>query len=115
VEERTKKVSFIGTFGGISANRFPALAPPFSVVAPLTDGLGDATADLVVVALSTGDEAYTFRSQLHFPDKLAEVLYHARLRQCSFPAPGDYQFTLLIDGEWVAQRRVRIHQKEEES
>ena len=112
VEERTKKVSFIGTFTRLSASRFPALAPPFSVVAPLTDGLGDATADLVVAALSTGEEAYTFRSQLSFPDKLAEVLYHARLHQCSFPAPGDYQFTLLIDGEWVAQRRLRLRQKE---
>ena len=33
-----------------------------------------------------------------------------------FKMPGpDRQFTLTIDGEWVAQRRIRIYAREEES
>lgn len=115
VEERTKKVSLIGTFTGIAMEQFPSVAPPFSVVATVTDGLGEAPVDLVVVNLNTGEENYVFRGRCQFPDKLAEVSIHVRMNQCSFPAPGMYQFTLLVDGEWVAQRRIRIRQKEEES
>jgi len=48
----------------------------------------------------------------HFPDKLAEVVFSTRLRGIVFPIPRYYQFTLLADGEWVAQRRLRIERKE---
>ena len=113
VEERTKKVSLIGTFTGIGANRFPAVAQPFSVIAVLTDGQGTATIELVVSRLDTGEVVFTHSGQLDFPDKLAEVTYHIRLRQCSFPAPGQYQFTLLVDREWVCHRRMRLSLREE--
>ncbi len=112
VEEKTRKVSLIGTFAAIAASSFPAMAQPFSVFVVLTDGLGDATIELVITRLDSGDEVFSYRGQLHFPGKLAEVSFHARLRQCSFPAPGQYQFTLLIDGEWIAHRRIQVYSKE---
>ncbi len=115
VEERTKKVSLIGTFTGIGVDRFPVIAQPFCAFAVLTDGLGDVTRDLIGSHLDTGEEAFAHRSQVRFPDKLTEVRFLARLRQCSFPAAGLYQFTLLANGEWVAQRRLRVYQREAES
>src|SRR5207302_8541885 len=109
VEERTKKASLIGTFTQISATQFPVVAQPFSVFAVLTDGFGDAAVvELVVMRLDTGEDIYRYRSQLRFPDKLAEVSVLFRLRQCSFPAAGIYQFTLVVDGERVAQRRLHV-------
>ena len=112
VEERTRKVSLIGTFTGIAANRFPVIAQPFSVFAVLTDGLGDATMGLSILRLETDEEIFVYHTPVHFPDKLAEVSFHARLRQCSFPAAGHYLFTLLVDREWVAQRRIQVYTKE---
>jgi hypothetical protein len=109
IEERTRKVSLIGSFSGLSAADFPALAQPFSVFSVLTDSLGDGTIDLVVSSLDNGEQIHSYRSELHFPDKLAEVVFHARLRQCSFPRAGEYQFTLFADGEWLAQRRLRVY------
>src|SRR5260370_42492605 len=85
LEERTKKVSLIGTFTGLSADRFPALILPFSVYAVLTDALGDVTMDLVVTRLDTGQELYSYRGMLHFAEKLAEVAFHVRLRDFRFP------------------------------
>jgi hypothetical protein len=102
VEERTKKVSLIGTFAGIRVTSFPALVDPFSAFAVLTDGSGEVTMTLVVSRLDTGENVFSYGSQLRFPGPLAEVQYHLRLKQCSFPAAGHYQFTLLADGEWVA-------------
>ncbi len=115
IEERTKKASLIGSFTGLAASQFPVTAQPFSVFAVLTDGHGDGIMDLVLTRLDTGEEVLAFQSRLHFPELLAEVRFLIRLRQCSFPAPGTYQFTLLVDGEWVGQRRFRVYQREEET
>jgi hypothetical protein len=37
---------------------------------------------------------------------LSEIRLNLRVRHCSFPASGYYQFSLLADGEWLAQRRI---------
>src|SRR5437868_1545936 len=113
VEERTKKVSLIGTFTGLGVPEFPAQPPPFSVFAILTDGLGDATMELDVTHMETNDSIFSHSGVLNFPDKVAEVAYHMRLRQCVFPAAGLYQFTLTVNGEWAAQRRLRVYKRRE--
>ena len=71
-------MSLIGTFTGLSADRFPALVLPFSVYAVLTDAIGDVTMDLVVTRLESGEELHTYRGVLHFGEKLAEVAFHVR-------------------------------------
>jgi hypothetical protein len=109
VEERTKKVSLIGTFTGLKVADFPATPPPFSVFAILTDAVGDVTINLSMTHLATNAEVPVHQARLRFPEKLAEVMYHMRLHHCMFPAPGLYQFTLLADGEWVAHRRLRVY------
>ena len=114
VEEGTRKASLIGTFLGLRARRFPATAQPFSVFAVLTDGLGDATMELTVTHADTNAVVFRRQDRLHFADKLAQVRYHARLLDCRFPAPGSYQFTLLADGEWVAQQRLHVHLVEDQ-
>jgi hypothetical protein len=65
--------------------------------------------ELVVVRLDTGEEVYSRRHVVRFSDKLAEWRLHLRVRDCAFPVPGHYQFTLLADGEWLAQRRVYVY------
>jgi hypothetical protein len=114
IEERTKKVSLVGMFTGLGVTDFPALAPPFSVFALLTDGLGSATIELVLTRLENNDQIYSHTGSLTFPDKVAEVASHLRLRRCVLPAPGLYQFTLMVDGEWAAQRRLRVYKLETE-
>jgi hypothetical protein len=111
-EARTKKISLIGSFSGLRGPGFPLLHP-FSVYAALTDGLGEVTVDLVVMELERGEDLYRVRGTLHFADKLAEVNYHLRIKQFQFPRPGIYQFTLFLNGEWAAQRRLRVYQTED--
>jgi hypothetical protein len=111
VEERTKKVSLIGTFTGLAVADFPAHVPPFSAFAVLTDGLGSATMELLATHMDTNEEVYSHQAAITFPDKLTEISYHLRVHQCVFPAPGIYQFTLTLDGEWIAQRRLRVYQR----
>ncbi len=47
--------------------------------------------ELVVTHRETNELSYSHSGSLTFSDKVAEVAYRLRLRQCRFPAPGLYQ------------------------
>ncbi len=115
VEERTRKVSLIGTFTGLGVQAFPATIPPFSVFALLTDSVGEVMMKLIITHMESNEVVYTHRGVLPFVDVVAEVFYHLRLRQRVFSAPGSYLFSLLADAELIAQRRLRVYQREGET
>lgn len=108
VEDGTKRVSLIGTLTKITGGSFPHLAPQFFVFAALMDGLGDATVDVIATRLDTNERIYARQRRVHFSDRLRELHVIFRVADCRFPAPGVYQFTMLVDGEWVAQRRIHV-------
>jgi hypothetical protein len=112
VEEGTKKVSLIGGFSGIRAAEFPFVPLPFCVYAPLTGGQGEAAAELTVTSLETEDEIYSLQRTVRFPDRFTEVRVLYRLTAVQFPEAGIYMFTLLLDGDWIAHRRVRVYSTE---
>ena len=112
VEEGTRKVSLINTFTGLRLSHFPAAPQPFCVYATLTDGQGEGLVELAVTRLETDEEIYSLRRPLRFPDRLTDVGVLFRISGCVFPAPGTYLFTLLLDGDWVAHRRIRVQTRE---
>jgi hypothetical protein len=87
---------------------FPARAR-FDAFAALTDGLGTGIIDLVVRQLETDAELTAQSRELTFPDPLHVVNMRFRFRELSFPAAGSYLFVLLVDGEEIATRRVRVY------
>src|SRR5262245_49033881 len=103
VEEGTRKVSLLGSIARFRGIRFPAVVPSFSLCAVLTDGMGSGTAEVLLTRMDTHASVYIYRESVYLPNRLAQVSFHARFNQFSFPAPGKYQFTLLVDGESVAQ------------
>jgi len=109
VEERTRKISLIGTFNSLRATMFPAFANPFSVWAVLVDREGPAIIKLVVTGLDTDEEIYFQDDPITFPSRLEPFRVHIRLTQFVFPAPGWYEFVLLVDRDSVAQCRVLVH------
>lgn len=108
IEDGTKRASLIGGLTRIEAGNFPYLASPFFVFAALSDGLGDAIVDLIGTRLDTNERVYARRRRVRFSDRLRELHVVFRIEDCRFPAPGYYQFSLLVDGEWVAQRRIHV-------
>jgi hypothetical protein len=112
VEEGSKKVSLIGSFIGIRAAKFPFVPLPFCVFAPLTGGLGDGRVELSVTDLDSNEEIYSLVRALRFPDRFVEVHVLFRLSECEFPQAGSYLVTLLIDGDWIAHRRLRVYSME---
>jgi hypothetical protein len=108
VEEGTKNVSLINAFTVWNIAGLSSAPRPFCAVATLIDGEGDGTIELAITREETEALVFTIQRPIHFPDRLTEVRALCRINGCSFPAVGLYSATLLVDGEWVTQRRFRV-------
>jgi hypothetical protein len=113
VEQGTGNVTLVSAFTKFVVNEFPTPPQKFAVYTALTAGLGDGTIELVVTNLETNEEIHAVQLPVHFADRLTELRVLFRIASCSFPAAGDYQLTLLIDGEWLAQRRIQVEARED--
>jgi hypothetical protein len=111
VEERTRNATLVSTFTKLFADVFPSPSERFALAAVLTGGQGDATLDLVLTQLETGEDTYRMQRQLRFPGRLAEVQIVFHVRDCSFPAPGSYDATLFVDGDPIARRKFAVQQR----
>lgn len=107
-EEGTKNVTLVSLFTSLNVDRFPFQPQKFALFAALTDGLGDGIIEVVVTRLETDERIYMRQYPVHFPDRRVEVRTVFRINECPFPAAGRYQFTLLLDGEWLAQRDLQV-------
>jgi hypothetical protein len=115
VEEGTKSVSLIGTFSKVRGRTFPLTTIPFCVVATLTGAQGEGTVSLNVTDLRTNEEKPVRTERMDFAHRFAELRIAWRLPRFVFPEPGDYVFTLMVDDEWVAQRRIIVRESESEA
>lgn len=114
VEERTRNITLVSTFTKLFAESFPSPPVRFALATVLTGGQGDGTLDLVITHLETDEETSSVRRQLRFPDRLAEVRVVFHVRDCSFPAPGQYEAILLVDGDWITRRKFSVAEREEQ-
>lgn len=107
--------SVIRSFTGQPIQEFPGTGDPFTVFAVLTDAVGEADLELVVSWFGEKEfgEYAKLRGKVRFPDRLQLVECAFRMLQFPFPGPGVYLFTLRLDGEWIAQRTLRVYTKGE--
>jgi hypothetical protein len=115
IEDGTRDVTLVSIFRERLVDGFPSPPQSFTVYAVLTDGLGDAIMEFVISNLETDAEIYRRRFAIRFPDRLVELRLLLRVKKCSFPTPGKYQVTLLVDGDWIAQCHMRIAAPEDRS
>jgi hypothetical protein len=103
------------SFTALELLSFPAPAPPFCVYCTLTDGAGQGRLELIVTKLD--DPSIYSRPvvrSLAFHDRLQMVECVIRVTRCAFPSAGLYLVTLLLDGEWLAQKSIRVYAMENE-
>jgi len=111
VEEGRRNVSHIGSFTAIRPPHLPFVRP-LCAYAVLTGGQEEASVELTLTHMESDEEVYSLRSSVRLPDRLAEVRILFRVSECDFPEAGSYLFTLLIDGDWVAHRRINVRPPE---
>ncbi len=112
VEEGTQNLTLVSCFTKMLVDQFPSQPCPLAAMAAFRDGLGNANIELVITHADSDEEVYSYRGTIQFPDRLTEVRAIVRINNCTFPTPGRYQFTLLIDGEGGAQRQIRVALRE---
>jgi hypothetical protein len=112
IEERTRNATLVNHITRFPGRTFPTPPQSFVVYAVLTDGLGDATMSLVASRLDTFEDIAVHEWPKAFSDPLRDIRLVLRLAHLSFPAPVRYQFSLLADGEWVAQCVLQVTAEE---
>src|SRR5262245_59601941 len=88
---------------------FPYLFPQLCVFLQLTDAEGEGPAWVSVRPAETDTEV--FRSPQHriqFPDRLHLQRTIFRLRRCCFPSRGLYFVEFYLDGQWIADRTLKL-------
>jgi hypothetical protein len=109
VDQQSRNPSPINIFTGLAVEGFPSDAQRFSVFAALTDSKGDGHLELRAIRLDTGEQFYAQQYPIHFPDRAIVVNVNIRVRAIRFAVPGVYEFLLLVDGNLVAQRKLRVY------
>jgi hypothetical protein len=109
VDHRTRNPTPISISTGLAVSSFPSEPQRFSLFAALTNGRGDAILRLIASRLDTGEPIYEYEHPLQIRDPLLIVNASIRLRRIVVPAPGLYEFVLLIDKDPIAQRTLRVY------
>jgi len=115
VEEKTRNVTLVNCFTHRTVDHFPSEFVPFVAFAVLSDGAGEIPLELVVERLDTLEEIHRVSLTGHFANPLQTVRCTLRIRNCAFPLAGHYQVSLLADSEVLAQRRLVLLPKENDS
>jgi hypothetical protein len=108
VEERTGKPSLIRCFDRLVVSDFPSQPRDFSLAAELTGGRGRGRVSVDMTRPDTGESIPWTYADVYFRDPLFVVRYRTRLTDCTFPVPGGYTVSLLVDGELAGQRILQI-------
>lgn len=108
VEEATRNVTLANSFQRLGVDSFPSPPTPFFAYTVLTDGLGDMRLDLVVSQCDTLDRIYLRSFKITMNDPLRQLRVWWRIRSCSFPVAGRYEFGLQADGELITQSVLEV-------
>ena len=115
VEEGTKSVTLVNSFSYRLASSFPTEPIQFTVVAFITDGLGDIRLEVVINRLDNLGEIYRRGKSFQVSDPLSVFRFETRVRSCSFPIPGRYEVNLFAGDEVIARRTILIRPLENNS
>jgi hypothetical protein len=114
VEERTRKLSLIGTFWSLAVDDgFPTGPVPITVVVRLVGGLGDIPLTLTV-GLESGlelDDVHEISGTVTFRDRFRPTNFVARLRSLEFQVPGHYHFFLRAGDAELAHTTLRVYDR----
>jgi hypothetical protein len=110
VEEGTHNITPVNCFNVREVTELPGTTT-FFALAWLANGMGKLAAELVVERLDNLEETYRVNRSLEFPDRLRDMRFSARIRDCHIPIAGAYQVSLVIDGETIASRKFHIRKR----
>ena len=109
-EFRTNKKSLIGIFEEIHLPSFPAHYPRIAVYVNLTDAHGQYVLEMRLIN-EKGDEFGRGKTPgVNIENPLATCEFALQVQNLVFPAPGQYEFQIFANGEFIATKAFRVKQ-----
>lgn len=113
-DQKTGKKSLIGIFNRIWAQSFPAPHPELHIFISLTNGHGHYKCSLQCLNESNGQIISKAEGDIDFEDPRQVIEADFNLRGLVFPAPGQYSFEFLCNGNPLLHRRFTVDQAKTE-
>ena len=108
-DAQTGKKSLIGVFHELRADRFPAVHPTLWIYANLTNARGKYKIEIQMVDVERNNVlGKGTPPEIEIPGPLQTTEISAQLRNVALPAPGTYEFLLMVNGELLATKAVRV-------
>lgn len=108
VDPTSRNLTLNECFRTLSVAGLPSASQPFAVVAYLANGVGRYSFAVRVARLDTMAVIYSSGAEIAFPGRLEEVRFVFRVERCVFPGEGDFEVSLWIGGELLAQTPFRV-------
>ncbi|MBI3410102.1 MAG: hypothetical protein HY040_17305 [Planctomycetes bacterium] len=117
VEQGTSKTTLVGTFSAVAAPDFPSPPLDLHVFVQLTSSVGLMPVRLSCYRIDIADpvEVYSTTHAVSFRGKLFVEQLHLVWKQFQFPAPGEYAFELWSQNQCIAERRLKVRLKGDQS
>ncbi len=106
---RPGQVSLVDVFQSRHFATFPTPAQRFTVYTALYDGVGEGTMEMLISRLETEQDILQIRRWCTFPGRSYTVNLETLIRNCEFPAPGQYSLSLKFDNRELALRYLRTY------
>jgi hypothetical protein len=110
IDSKSRNPSLINIFSGRAVREFPSPPERFSVFAALTDAVGRGIIELRVVDVSSEDSVFDWEDAIQFTDRFTVLNVHIELEDVTFPHAGVFAVQLFIDGEHIAESRLRVYE-----
>ena len=108
-DAQSGKKSLVGVFHELRADRFPAVHPILWIYANLTNARGKYTFEIRLVDVERNNVlGRGTPPEIEIPGPLQTTEISAQLRNIALPAPGTYEFHLLVNDELLATKAVRV-------
>lgn len=111
ITEKNGKRGIIGTFTNITSEKFPAVFRPWHIYAAVTNIEGNHEFALNLVKDDTSQVILPISGQIGSKESKAVIELDFDVTGAVFPAPGDYNLTLLIDGNQVGTRILEVKKR----
>ena len=109
VDAVTKKKTLVGIFDRLRSSRFP-MQQRIGFYARLTDMEGDYTFTIRVINLTNSEQliGQMESAQIKATDRLATMEIALNLPPLLFQQPGQYEFQLYANGDFIGRSLVRV-------
>lgn len=102
------KLSLIGIFNGLFAQRFPCTHPLICIYVALTGGRGHVPCNLRMVPLGGGAEVFSLQGTVNFADPVAVPEIVFQIQQMQVKEPGMYSIEFIAGGELLGSRNLQV-------